>query len=56
MYSPVNKKGSKQVDRAQIKEQKRAQLCLLLVNKFRNKFGVITTAEHEIDQFIIQSV
>lgn len=56
MYSPVQKKGMKGLDREKIKEAKRAQLCLLLVNKFRNKFGVITTAEHDIDQFIISEV
>ena len=38
------------------KEQKKQQLALLLVNKFRNKFNVITTSEAKIDQHIIAQV
>lgn len=56
MYSPNKGGQSKDVDRAKIKEAKKAQLCLLLVNKFRNKFNVITTSEAKIDQYIIEQV
>jgi len=34
------------------KEQKRAQLQMLLVNKFRNKFNINASTEMEIDKII----
>ena len=49
MYSPAKQGRSKEYDRQKIKDQKKAQLALLLVNKFRNKFNVITTTEGRVD-------
>lgn len=57
MYSPVKSGGTARLtDRDKIKEQKKQQLALLLVNKFRNKFNVITTSEQKVDQYIIREV
>lgn len=55
MYSPV-KSMSKDEQRRQAKEQKKLQLNILLVNKFRNKFGVNSVNEPEIDNIIKQEV
>ena len=55
MYSPV-KSSSKELAREKIKEQKKQQLCILLVNKFRNKFNVVPTTEAKVDQMIISEV
>ena len=55
MYSPVKSQNSS-VDRSVVKEQKRQQLAILLINKFRNKFGVVTTQEHPVDQLIINEI
>lgn len=41
---------------AAVKSQKRNQLAVLLVNKFRNKFNVQSTVELEIDSHIVSSV
>jgi len=54
MYSPV--KMSKEDHRRQAKEQKRLQLQILLVNKFRNKFGVTSATEPAVDQIINSEV
>ena len=51
MYSPIKK--DKAQERADIKEQKKQQLSILLINKFRNKFNVITTTEGEVDKLIV---
>ena len=56
MYSPNKRGDDRIVDRSKIKEQKKAQLALLLVNKFRNKFSIITTSEQKIDQYVIAQV
>ena len=53
MYSPVKPSDK---SRQQIKEQKKQQLAVLLVNKFRNKFNVVTTQETEIDKVILNEV
>lgn len=47
---------SKDEQRRQAKEQKKLQLNILLVNKFRNKFGVNSVNEPEIDNIIKQEV
>lgn len=54
MYSPIKK--DKAQERADIKEQKKQQLSVLLINKFRNKFNVITTTEVEVDKLIVSEV
>ena len=54
MYSPV--KTSKEETRRQAKEQKRLQLQILLVNKFRNKYGVTSATEPQVDQIINNEV
>ena len=51
MYSP-QQKTSKEMQRQLIKEQKKQQLAVLLVNKFRNKFGVGGIKEADIDKII----
>ena len=53
MYSPVKPKVEKL---SESKSAKRAQLAVLLVNKFRNKFKVQTTSESEIDSLIVSEV
>ena len=55
MYSPV-KSLSKADKIAAVKQQKKQQLAVLLVNKFRNKFNVMTTTELDIDRHIVQEV
>ena len=45
MYSPARGNLPKEEQRRQIKEQKRNQLSLLLINKFRNKFNINSIAE-----------
>jgi len=55
MYSPV-KSVSKEDQRRQIKEQKRQQLSILLINKFRNKFCVNNVSEPQVDHLIKQEV
>jgi hypothetical protein len=40
----------------QAKESKRQQLCVLLTNKFRNKFGVNNMHDPEIDQLIVKEI
>jgi len=55
MYSPAKKLAPAEA-REQVKERKRQQLAILLVNKFRNKFSVITTSEQEVDRLIINEV
>jgi parvulin-like peptidyl-prolyl isomerase len=55
MYSPV-KQLSKEDQRKAIKEQKRQQLIVLLVNKFRNKFGVNNVTEPQADNLIRKEV
>lgn len=54
MYSPVKK--DKTQERETVKEQKKQQLSILLINKFRNKFNVITTTESECDKLIVSEV
>lgn len=54
MYSPVKK--DKTQDRETVKEMKKQQLSILLINKFRNKFNVITTTEGEIDKLIVHEI
>ena len=54
MYSPV--KSSKAGQMAASKTQKRNQLAILLVNKFRNKFHVNSTVELDIDSHIVAKV
>ena len=54
MYSPV--KSNKEVQMNAVKTQKRNQLAVLLVNKFRNKFNISTTVETEIDAHVVAEV
>lgn len=52
MYSPIRTSLSKMEQRKQIKEQKKKQLVVLLVNKFRHKFGLITKPDNDVDSII----
>ena len=54
MYSPVKK--DKTQERETMKEAKKQQLSILLINKFRNKFNVITTTESDVDKLIVSEV
>lgn len=54
MYSPVRK--DLKANREGVKEQKKQQLSVLLINKFRNKFNVVSTTETDIDKLIVSEV
>ena len=57
MYSPSRGANApKEEQRRMIKEQKRNQLSLLLINKFRNKFNVNSIQEVEIDRFMLNEI
>ena len=48
MYSPV-KVSDKEEQRKQLREKKKMQIMMLLVNKFRNKFNVNSVSEQKCD-------
>ena len=45
----IQKMSSKEGERNAIKLRKRNQLALILINKFRNKYGINTLKERAID-------
>ena len=49
-------KQKSEVDRVQMKQQKRDQLQSLIVNKFRNKYSVNGVEEIQIDKLIKEEV
>lgn len=53
MYSPNRGTTNKEDQRKMIKEQKKNQLSLLLINKFRNKFNINSIAEQDIDRMML---
>lgn len=56
MYSPVRQNMTKEAQRVQLKEQKKMQLMILLVNKFRNKLNVNNITEPDLDKIIKDEV
>ena len=56
MYSPVRQNLTKEAQRLHLKEQKKMQLMILLVNKFRNKLNVNNITEPDLDKIIKDEV
>jgi hypothetical protein len=56
MYSPLRPNIPKEEQRLQIKEQKKQQLHMLLMNKFRNKFKVRGAHELHIEKIISDEI
>jgi hypothetical protein len=56
MYSPQKSNLNKEEAIRMAKDQKRAQLHMLLVNKFRNKFNINGSTEMDIDKIIREEI
>ena len=56
MYSPLRSNVPKEEQRQHIKEQKKQQLTILLVNKFRNKYMVNGAKEFLVDKIIKEEI